>query len=187
MFDTMLDPTGTPGRAPDGGGALAPRPADLAGLRLGLLTNTKRNAAELLDAVARRLGDRHGTVRVVRHTKPGITDPVPPDQLADLVARCDVVVVGVGDCGSCSASAVADGIALEAAGVPAAVICSEAFRVTADAMAELRGSPGYGYACVPHPVASLDADGVAGRAADVLPELVRLLSIPTAGSRGGAR
>lgn len=178
MFETMIDPTGALDPVVPAGGALAARPADLAGLRLGLLLNTKRNAAELLDAVAERFAQRHGTVVAARHTKPHINDPVPPDVLADLVARCDMVVVGVGDCGSCSASAVTDGIALEAAGIPAAVVCSEAFRTTADAMAQLRGSPGYDYAVVPHPVASLDAAGVAGRACEVLPELVRLLRAP---------
>ncbi|MEU6701387.1 UGSC family (seleno)protein [Pseudonocardia sp. NPDC046786] len=186
MFESMIDPTGAPDpvTAPGTGPALAPRPGDLAGLRLGLLLNTKRNAAELVDAIAERFTRGHGTVVSARHTKPFINDPVSPEVLADLVDRCDVVVVGVGDCGSCSASAVTDGIALEAAGVPAAVVCSEAFRATADAMATLRGSPGYDYACVPHPVASLDAAGVAVRADGVLPELVRLLSSP-AGDRVG--
>ena len=36
-----------------------------------------------------------------------------------------------------------------------AAICSDAFGVTADAMAELRGAPGYRYATTPHPVAVL--------------------------------
>src|ERR1700754_613054 len=69
------------------------------------------------------LAAEHGGADVVRRRKLSITDPVPADTLAELVAACDVVVVGVGDCGSCSASAVADGLALEAAGVPAVVIC----------------------------------------------------------------
>ena len=60
-----------------------------------------------------------------------------------MATGCDVIITGIGDCGSCSASAVADGIAFEAAGLPAAAICSDAFGVTADAMAELRGAPGY--------------------------------------------
>ena len=48
-----------------------------------------------------------------------------------------VIITGIGDCGSCSASAIADGIAFEAAGLPAAAICSDAFGVTADAMADV--------------------------------------------------
>ena len=101
---------------------------------------------------------------------------VPPDMLADLVAACDVVVVGVGDCGSCSASAVADGLALEDAGIPAVVVCSDAFGVTADAMAALQGSPGYRYVQIPHPVAPLEADELRQRAVAALPEIVATLT-----------
>jgi len=100
--------------------------------------------------------------------------------LDDLRTQCDVVVIGVGDCGSCSASAVADGLLLEQAGIPAAVICSDAFRVSADAMAGLRGAPGYQYVTTPHPVANLSPDGVRDRAAAALPAVVGLLTQPGA-------
>ena len=72
----------------------------------------------------------------------------------EMAEGCDVIITGIGDCGSCSASAVADGIAFEASNLPAAAICSDAFGVTADAMAELRGVPGSRYATTPHPVAA---------------------------------
>jgi hypothetical protein len=71
---------------------------------------------------------------------------------------------------------VADGIAFEAAGVPAAVICTDAFRVSADAMARLQGSPGYAYVTTAHPLAPLDADTVRERARLALPELVEMLT-----------
>ena len=175
MFEALIDPTA--GATPPGGALpLAPRPADLRGRTVGLLANTKRNAEQFLDAVADLLAAEHGAADVVRRRKLSITDPVPADTLAELVAACDVVVVGVGDCGSCSASAVADGLALEAAGVPAVVICSDAFTVSADAMARLQGSPGYGYITTAHPVAPLDADGVRERARLALPEIVGTLT-----------
>jgi hypothetical protein len=84
----------------------------------------------------------------------------------------------VGDCGSCSASAVADGLQLEAAGIPAAVICSDAFRVSADAMASLQGTPGYEYVTTAHPVASLSREGVRERAVQALPTIVGMLTRP---------
>ena len=95
-----------------------------------------------------------------------------------MAAGCDVIVTGIGDCGSCSASAVADGITFEASNLPAAAICSDAFGVTADAMAELRGAPGYRYATTPHPVAVLTPDQVRERAAQVLDDVVALLVAP---------
>jgi hypothetical protein len=175
MFEAMVDPTGGPS-ADATGPRFAARPDRLDGLVVGLVANPKKNAEPFLDAVGELLAAEHGTADVVRTRKTSITDPIAPATLDELVQRCDVVLIGVGDCGSCSAAAVADGIAFEAAGVPAAVICTDAFRVSADAMARLQGSPGYTYVTTAHPVAPLDADGVCERARVALPELVGLLT-----------
>src|SRR5690606_21154788 len=110
-FSAFVDPTAGPAtRVRDT--VLAGRKPDLRGSRVGLLANVKRNAEQLLDEVGALLQREHGAAEVVRRKKLSITDPVPPEILSDLVAACDVVVVGVGDCGSCSASAIADGLAL---------------------------------------------------------------------------
>jgi hypothetical protein len=175
MFEAMVDPTGGPSVTATGP-RLAARPARLDGLVVGLVANPKKNAEPFLDALGELLAAEHGTAGVVRTRKTSITEPIPPAALDELAQRCDVVLIGVGDCGSCSAAAVADGIAFEAAGVPAAVICTDAFRVSADAMARLQGSPGYTYVTTAHPVAPLDADGVRERARLALPELVGLLT-----------
>ncbi|MFW3169027.1 UGSC family (seleno)protein [Geodermatophilus sp. CPCC 206100] len=168
----ILDPTGqTTTRI--GSSALAPRRTDLSGVRLGLLENTKHNAALLLDELAAMLQSEHGaSTTVLRRTKTAFALPLPEAALDELVAECDVVLTGVGDCGSCSASAVADGIALERAGVPAAVICSDAFTATASGMAEVQGAPDYAYLTTAHPVAILDADAVRERARQLLPQVV---------------
>ena len=160
MFSAMIDPTAGPATRTRAT-VLAARKPDLRGCRIGLLANVKRNAEQFLDEVGALLRREHGAAGVVRRTKLSITDPVPPEILADLVATCDVVVVGVGDCGSCSASAVADGLALEAAGVPAVVVCTDAFGVTADAMAALQGSPGYHYVRIPAPGGAARGRGAA--------------------------
>ena len=176
MFSAMIDPTAGPATRARAT-ALAARKPELRGSRVGLLANTKRNAEQFLDEVGALLRREHDVAGVVRRKKLSITDPVPPDILADLVASCDVVVVGVGDCGSCSASAVADGLALEAAGIPAAVVCTDAFTVSADAMATLQGSPGYHYVRTPHPVAPLAAEELKERAVAALPGIVEALTI----------
>jgi hypothetical protein len=56
------------------------------------------------------------------------------------------------------------------------VICSDAFIITADAMAEVRGAPGYRYLTTPHPVAGLTAEQVRERAEAVADEVSRLLA-----------
>jgi hypothetical protein len=175
MPNAILDPTGGSGRAAAGGAALAPRPRDLAGATIGLLVNTKQNAGIFLAEVGRLLVERHGAVGVLARTKLAFAQPAPEGLLKELTTGCDVVVTGIGDCGSCSASAVTDGVALEGRGTPTAVICSDAFRGSADAIAELRGAAGYRYATTPHPVAVLTPDQVRQRALAVLPDVVALL------------
>jgi hypothetical protein len=172
----ILDPTGTTetaARAPR-----APRRRNLRGVTVGLLVNTKQNAAPFLDEVGRLLIAEHGATGTMARTKVNFAAPAPDDLVKEMTTSCDVIITGIGDCGSCSASAVADGIAFEVAGLPAAAICSDAFRVTADAMAELRGAPGYRYATTPHPVAVLTPDQVKQRAAQVLDDVMSLLTEP---------
>jgi hypothetical protein len=183
MPNAILDPTGQKDRAASGGGfTLAPRRPSLQGARVGLLINTKRNAELFLDEIGKLLKEEQGVASVMARTKLAFAQPVPPDMLAELTSECDVVVTGVGDCGSCSASAVTDGIMLERAGIPAAVICSDAFGASADAIAGLRGAPGYRYLTTRHPVAVLTPDEVRERARQLLGEVVSML----AGEAGGA-
>ncbi|HEY2505563.1 MAG TPA: UGSC family (seleno)protein [Streptosporangiaceae bacterium] len=179
MFDSIIDPTKGPAASAQAGGpTLAARPASLAGLRVGLLLNTKRNAEPFVAEVGRLLADQFGVQVTVARQKPNIVETAPQEMFDDLRTGSDVVVTGVGDCGSCSASAVADALKFEAAGIPAAAIVSDAFIVTADAMASLRGAVGYRYATTPHPVANLTEDGVQARAAQVVPAIVELLLAP---------
>jgi hypothetical protein len=178
MPNAILDPTGRSGRARAAAAdrtALAPRPRDLTGATIGLLVNTKQNADIFLAEVGRLLVERHGAAGVLARTKLAFAQPAPEDLLKELITECDVVVTGIGDCGSCSASAVTDGVALEGRGTPAAVICSDAFRGSADAIAELRGAAGYRYATTPHPVAVLTPEQVRQRALAVLPDVVALV------------
>ena len=177
MPNAILDPTGLTGQAPPAthAAALAPRPADLRGARIGLLMNTKQNAATFLDEVGRLLVERHGAKGLLTRTKTAFAQPAPEELLKEMTAECDIIVTGIGDCGSCSASAVTDGVAIEGRGTPAAVICSDAFAVTADAIAELRGAAGYRYVTTPHPVAVLTREQVLERAARLLPDVVELV------------
>jgi hypothetical protein len=178
VFDSIIDPTIGPASSQPGHVMLAARPDALHGLRLGLLANTKRNAEQFLSDVGQLLADSYGVQVTLATKKPNIVETAPEPIMAELGGKCDIVVTGVGDCGSCSASAVADGLLLEQAGIPAVVICSDAFTVSADAMASLRGTPGYRYVTTPHPVANLTPEGVRNRAAAAIPAIVALLTEP---------
>src|SRR5258708_34876447 len=154
VFESIIDPTlglaADSQRCPAG---LADRPERLSGLRLGLLANTKRNAEQFLDEVGRLLAEQHAVTTVVARKKPDITSTAPEPILDDLRLGCEIAVVGVGDCGSCSASAVADGIILEQSGIPAGVLCTEAFTARPHPKARPRGAPGVRDPTDPPPVA----------------------------------
>lgn len=71
----------------------------------------------------------------------------------------------------------ADGIVLERRGIPTVSVCTDKFRVTADAMARLHGFPDYRYVTVPHPVASLELREIQALAEAVLPEILAILEV----------
>ena len=64
---------------------------------------------------------------------------------------------------------------LERAGIPAVSLCTDAFRITAEAMANQMGFPGYQYVAVPHPIASRTEKEIDGMARDALPDILRVL------------
>jgi len=145
MPNAILDPTGattaTATARPQA--PRAPRRADLSGATIGLLVNTKQNAAPFLDEIGRLLIAQHGASQVMNRTKVNFAAPAPEDLVKEMTTSCDVIITGIGDCGSCSASAVADG---------------------------------YRYATTPHPVAVLTPEQVRERAAQILGDVIALVT-----------
>ncbi|GAA1123666.1 UGSC family (seleno)protein [Citricoccus alkalitolerans] len=184
MTQTILDPTGLRVQSGDGAGAegrpapkLSVRPDSLSGARIGLLDNTKHNAMLLLQTVGQLLVEEHGAVEVTLvETKRNFSVPVDEEIVSRYREACDVVITGVGDCGSCSAAAVADGINFERAGLPAAVVLTDAFDVTGRTMAGVQGAPDYEWIRTEHPMAVLTEDQVRDRARQLLPEIVSTLT-----------
>jgi hypothetical protein len=171
--EKLLNPTGQDRKSVEDD--LAPRHADLRGLTVGLLGNTKPNAEVLLAEIASELKRRYDVGEFREYTKDYFGTPVKPDLFKQVVDECDLVITAVGDCGSCSAATVADGIMFERAGVPAVSIVSDSFMLSAQAMARVQGFPGFEFIAVHHPVASLDSDELRGRIQDVLPDVLRII------------
>lgn len=90
----ILDPT-----APGGIAAQPPwRPLDtLQGKVVGFIDNSKPNFHHLADDLAELLVTRYGAASVVRHRKRSASIPAPEDVLADIAAKCDLVITGSGD------------------------------------------------------------------------------------------
>lgn len=174
MVNPILDPTGLAKQKTEGG--LAQR-RPLSGARVGLLDNTKHNAMLFLQEVGRLLVEEAGADQVtIVETKKSFSVPVDDEIVGRYRGVADVVVTGIGDCGSCSAAAVADGINFEKAGMPAAVVLTDAFTTTGRTMAGVHGNPDYEWITTEHPVAVLAEDEVRERARALLPEIVRTLT-----------
>ena len=90
----LVNPVTQPVIAPFNG---APRLASLAGTRVGLIDDSKRNADVLLEELADILRTRYEIAGVKWHRKPSASRPADPEALRELVEECDSVVVAIGD------------------------------------------------------------------------------------------
>ena len=90
----LVNPVTQPVIAPFNG---APRLASLAGTRVGLIDDSKRNADVLLEELAEILRTRYEISGVKWHRKPSASRPADPEALKELVEECDAVVVAIGD------------------------------------------------------------------------------------------
>jgi len=77
--------------------AYAPRPKSLAGLRIGLVDNSKHNSDQLLMRIAGLLESDYGAKAHVMRRKISAGVPASPEIIAEFKNACDVVVAGVGD------------------------------------------------------------------------------------------
>lgn len=91
---TLVNPTTEPVTAPFGG---APRLPTLAGARLGLIDDSKRNADVLLEELAETLRTRYEIAGVKWHRKPSASRPADPSAIRDLARDCAAVVIAIGD------------------------------------------------------------------------------------------
>jgi hypothetical protein len=94
MSIQIYDPTiGTSGRSVN----FVPRPKSLAGLRVGLVDNTKHNSDQMLLRIAALLESKHGAkTHIIRKKKSAGAAPH-AEIVEEFKAHCDVIVAGVGD------------------------------------------------------------------------------------------
>ena len=74
-----------------------PRPKSLAGLRIGLVDNTKHNSDQMLLRIGALLESKHGAkTHIIRKKKNAGAAPH-AEIVEEFKAHCDVIVAGVGD------------------------------------------------------------------------------------------
>ena len=91
---TVMDPTAGALYAE---AEMAPRPTSLDGKVLGLLDNSKNNAAELLQLVGDMLNSQFELKDVKFAHKPDASRPVPVETVQDLARESDFAIVAIGD------------------------------------------------------------------------------------------
>ena len=77
--------------------AYVPRPKSLAGLRIGLVDNTKHNSDQLLLRIAALLERDHGAKAHVIRRKHSAGAAPHAEIVEEFKANCDVIVAGIGD------------------------------------------------------------------------------------------
>ena len=75
----------------------APRLPTLAGTRLGVIDDSKRNADVLLEELVDLLRTRYEISDDKWHRKPSASKPADPEVIRELAESCDSVIVAVGD------------------------------------------------------------------------------------------
>ena len=91
---TLVDPTTQPVAVAFNG---APRLTTLAGARLGIIDDSKRNADVLLEELVEVLRTRYEIGDVRWHRKPSASRPADPAAMLELAQQSDAVVIAIGD------------------------------------------------------------------------------------------
>lgn len=162
---------------------LAPRPASLAGLTVGLFWNGKNHGDVALARTREAVGKLFEDVRFVEYLgdKGGLTRYASPALQDRIVAECDVVVGTTADCGSCTSWLVRDMAALERRGVPTVAWVATGFVKDARWSAEVFGCVDLALAEVPAPFTNHDPLAIAQMVDDAIPAVITALSNTVAG------
>lgn|GEM_PF-2596793 len=119
---------------------LPPEVKSLKGVKVGILTNRWKSMDHIARHIAKILPPEHGAASVRVETVP--INGGAPDRILDSVAsEVDVAIVGLANCGSCTAWSVHDQIALIKRGIPAYVVVTERFVGLAKASRRSNGVP----------------------------------------------
>lgn len=139
----------------------------LAGLRLGILDNSKWNANKLLRGAVTALGEDVEFARVNYYVKDSFSKDASPELIAQIAAENDVVLTAIGDCGSCCSACVRDSIALEKLGIPSAVIITTEFARETELTRQALGMKTLEPVVIDHPVSSITQEEVGQRVAQI--------------------
>lgn len=138
--------------------------------RITYFDNTKPNADVILNYIQENLD-----IEPIESTKPAGA-PASEDELK-VSKKGDVVILALGDCGSCTTWVVLDAIRLEKEGKPTICICTYKFAAYAHSLAKAQGAKNLRIIEIEHPIAGLKDDEVKSKTEKIIPELKKLLNM----------
>jgi hypothetical protein len=112
----------------------------LAGRKVALLKNAWPSWHRMTDRFERLLADRVDGVSAEQHLIPN-GSAADPSQLASIAASADAAVVGLANCGSCTAWSYHDAVTLATTGMPVVLVVTSEFTSLVDALATAKGVP----------------------------------------------
>ena len=95
-----------------------------------------------------------------------------------MAAKSEIVILALGDCGSCSSWVILDAIRLEKMGTPTISICSDRFSPFAHELAKSHGAENLNILTVEHPIAGLSKEEIVKKTCKIIPPLRYILQIP---------
>jgi hypothetical protein len=124
----------------------------------GFVDTSKVNSAAFLSFIEKLLAPAEQTTVTIRKPAPGYA--LSPDEVSHLSDNCGAVLIGFGDCGTSTYYAVRDAAQIERTGIPAVVVCSDAFADPARALGSHFGLSDLRVVVLPHPLASRSRDEI---------------------------
>ncbi len=183
---TVLDPTGeVPAGDPDPG----PEAGPLAGRRVGFRVDVLWPAWDVTVEEWTRELEAAGAVVTRWRRQQGLKGAEGERAQAEyeaFVGGVDVLVSGLGNCGSCTSWSVLDGLTGLAAGLPTVVAVTANFEVLARALATDQGRPGLRLVVLPFAANNLGDDEVRAAARELYPALLATLGATTGVPVGAA-
>jgi hypothetical protein len=155
---------------------LVPPIGDVGGRVVGIIDNGHHNGTPVLEAIREILLDRHGASRVVLRRKPWISRPAPEELVNELRGTCDVVIAGVGDCGSCSSWSLHDAIEMHRRGLFGVSVITSTFIRMVKAEAKYFGIPRLPIVETPHHAGAVTREEACKDADAITPALVTLIA-----------
>ena len=141
--------------------------------KIGKITyfdNTKPNADVILEKIQENLN-----IKYIKAIKPAGA-PAADEQMNE-AKKGDLVILALGDCGSCTTWVILDAIRLEKEGIPTICICTHKFTDYAYSLAKAQGAEDLRIVEIEHPIAGLEEDAVKAKTEKIIPEIKKLLKI----------